>query len=229
MGLNIKEDSFLLNGKLMAVFNKGIYQGNTCEIIDNTSLFSGEYVSCYNYISENIRCYCKYTPVESISYLSKFFNSKFDYKLYEYKKEELSRSRIINDLHHVIYLYSPKLTAHTCVGWTSGLVEDDPNKYDGEYVLNDGNTYQIIKVGNKYEFRLGKDVIYQNIIEWNTYKLGLEINDLRRKIVVGANRLLDNGELINMVSKYSEGEKRIKMFLETLNFMLTFKQNDDIL
>lgn len=228
MSLKINDDSFLLNGKVIAVFNKGASVGKPCEIIDNT-LFDGKYVSCLEYLSENIRIHYDYIPSDSISYLSKFFNAKFEYNLFEYKHEDLSRSRIINDLHHVLYLLSPRLSSHTCCGWTSGLVEDDPNRYEGSYILNDGKKYTIQKIYDKYKFSIDGDVIYENVLCWEYYKKALELKRIRNEMVIGINRLIDNGKLESNLVEYESIKKDIFLFLETLNFLLTFKKNDDIL
>lgn len=91
-------------------------------------------------------------------------------------------------------------------------------------MLNDEKEYTILKCGTKYKFFKGvkkyypdwnknEDLLYEGVINFDIYKLALEVFKLRSKIVTKTNQLLDDEE-DNTLFIYQEKKTELKKKLE---------------
>lgn len=220
---NLKEDDYKnhpLDGKYGVITTNSIYANYPVTIVDNSHEKRNPTL-CLLHLSEEVRQYVSLRLHDDFLYKSFVFD-KSRYRIYEYKREDLSNEKIINILKKVLYYIQPSLQSGSLVGSSSEQIEDDPNYYAGHYVLNDEEEYTILKCGKEYRFYKGnknyfpdwkdtedKDLLYEGMINFEIYKMSIELAVLRRQIVTYANQLLDD-EQYGSIQKY----KNLKTQLE---------------
>lgn len=229
---NLKEDDYKnhpLDGKYGVITTNTIYANYPVTIVDNNHEKRNPTL-CLLHLSEEVRQYVSLRLHDDFLYKSFVFD-KSRYRIYEYKKEDLSNEKIINTLKKVLYYIQPSLQGGSLVGSSSKQIEDDPNYYAGHYVLNDEEEYTILKCGKEYRFYKGnkkhfpdwkdtedKDLLYEGIINFEIYKMSIELAVLRRKIVTYANQLLDD-EQYDSIQKYKSLKTQLEDSLkDVVNF-----------
>lgn len=174
------------------------------------------------HLAEGIRSYSRLTLYEDFHYLS-FANPKNVpiYRMYNYTKRELSKEEIIQTLKKVVYDVSPQLQTQTCVGWQSGLLKDDPNRYTGSYVLNNEMEYKIEKYTDKIKFfaqetpDAEKELLFEEKLNLDVYEKALEVYNLRRSIVMFTNQLIDEG-IGEKIQTYKKARNELDEKLKTI-------------
>ncbi|MFJ8528483.1 hypothetical protein [Bacillus sp. NPDC094106] len=224
---NLREDKHKnhpLDGRYGCIITNSIYANYPVTIVDNSDDRRNP-VLCLLHLSEDVRQYLSLRLHANFLYKSFAFDKSL-YRIYAYPKEELSNEKIINTLKKVLYLAQPSLQSGSLVGSSSKRIEDDPNYYTGHYVLNDEEEYTILKCGKEYRFYKGKrtyfpnwedtedkDLLYEGVISFDIYKLSIELEHLRRKIVMYTNQLLDD-ENYDLIQNYKNLKKQLEDLLK---------------
>ncbi|PFF46108.1 MULTISPECIES: hypothetical protein [Bacillus cereus group] len=230
---NLKEDDYKnhpLDGKYGTIITNSIYANCPVTIVDNhEEVINGKYTKnpalCLLHLSEDVRQYMSLRLFDDFLYKSFVFDKSL-YRIYEYKKETLSDEKIIEILKNVFYLIQPTLQSHSLVGSKSKRLEDDPNYYEGYYVLNDEEEYTILKCRDSYKFYKGRktyypnwentqdeDLLYEGLINFDIYKISIEVEQLRGRIVRYTNQILDD-EHDDSIQKYKDLKKQLKASLK---------------
>lgn len=228
---NLKEEKHKnhpLDGKYGMVVTNTPYAKYPVTIVDNSQetekgRYTGKPALCLLHLSEDVRTYTNLKLFDEFLYVS-FAFSKPTYRMYDYAYEELSDEKIIQILRHHFYAVQPMLQGRSLVGSSSKRIEDDPNYYEGYYVLNDEQDYTILKCGTKYKFYRGtkkyypnwskdEDLIYEGNINFDVYKIALEVQRLRSYIVTNTNYLLDT-EDDDSIAQYKELKCQLKEMME---------------
>ncbi|HDR7922328.1 hypothetical protein [Bacillus paranthracis] len=226
---NLKEDNYKnhpLDGKYGVITANSSFANYPVTIVDNNHE-KGTLTLCLLHLSEEVRQYVSLRLHYDFLYKSFVFDKSL-YRIYEYKKEELSNEKVINILKKVLYYIQPSLQGGSLVGSSSEQIEDDPNYYAGHYVLNDEEEYTILKCGKEYRFYRGnkkhypdwkdtedKDLLYEGKIDFEIYKRSIELAGLRRQIVMYANQLLDDGQ-DDSIQKYKSLRKQLEDSLKEI-------------
>lgn len=228
---NLKQDKWKnhpMDGKYGVIVTNSRYANYPVTIVDNSQeVVNGRYTGihslCLLHLSENVRQYIHLKVFDEMLYQSFSFVTP-TYRMHEYPKTELSTDEIIAVLKQVFYLEQPSLQSRSCVGSSSKRLEDDPNYYEGHYVLNDEEEYTILKIKGSYKFFKGRktyypnwkdseDLIFEGEINFDIYKLALEVDQLRRDIVVHTNNILDDDDN-DKISEYKTKLKDLKILLK---------------
>lgn len=228
---NLKEDKYKnhpMDGKYGMVVTNSIYANYPVTIVDNhDEVVNGKYTHnpalCLLHLSEDVRQYASLELFQEFLYVSFSFKTP-TYRMYEYKRVDLSNEEIVGRLKKVLYFLQPSLQGHSLVGTSSNRLEDDPNYYEGCYVLNDEEIYTILKHKTSYKFYKGKKsyypnwkdidaLIFEGEINFEIYKLALEVERLKRFIVTSMNQILDD-ENNDAVSRCQNSMKQLKELIE---------------
>ncbi len=220
---NLKEERYKnhpLDDKYGTITANSIYSGYPVTLVDNhNEVVGGKYTHnpalCLLHLSEDVRQYTRLKLFDDFLYLSFAFSTP-TYRMHNYNYEVLEDGSIINILKNVFYFVQPKLQSHSLVGSSSKELEDDPNYYEGNYVLNDEEEYTILKCRDTYKFYRGKksyypdwkkddDLIFEDKINFEVYKQSLETAKVKWQIVVNTNQMLD--EDVGLLGKYVELKK----------------------
>jgi hypothetical protein len=227
----LKEDTYKnhpMDGKYGTIITNTPYANYPVTIVDNhEEVVNGKYTNkptlCLLHLSEDVRTYTRLRLFDEFLYIS-FAFSKPTFKMYEYKKEKLTNEKIISVLKNVFYFLQPSLQSHSLVGSTSKELEDDPNYYEGSYVLNNEEEYTILKCRKTFKFYKGKkkyypnwketeDLLFEGEINFDLYKLALEVARLKAKIVTNTNQLLED-ENDDSIARYQTLKKQLNKQLE---------------
>lgn len=180
------------------IIDKGFYKNYPLTIVDN---INSESTLCLLHLSQDVRQYMKLRLFDEFFYMT-FAFGKPTYRMYDYPFEQLNNDKIIEILKNVFYFLQPYLQNRSMVASSSDELEKDLNYYTGHYVLNDEEQYTILKFKTTYKFFKGekkfssdwkdtKDLIYQGEIDFDVYKLSLEVADVKRRILGQTNQILD--------------------------------------
>lgn len=232
---NLKEDKHKnhpMDNKYGVLVANTRYVGYPVTIVDNhEEVVNGKYTRtpalCLLHLSEHVRMYTRLKLFDEFLYQSFAWQTP-TYRIYDYKKEELTTEQVIETLKGVLYEVQPELQSRSLVGSKSDRLEDDPNYYEGTYVLNDEENYTILKCRTKYKFFKGEKnyyphwkteegLLYEGEIDFDVYKVAIEVERLRRKIVVHTNQLLDSGEE-DKIAEYRELYARLQELLVEKNY-----------
>ncbi|PGT89987.1 hypothetical protein [Bacillus thuringiensis] len=227
---NLKEDKHKnhpMDGKYGVLTLNTSYAGYPITIVDNhDEVENGFYTRkpsvCLIHLSEQVRTYTRARVFDEFLYLGFGWQTP-TYRMFDYKKEEVTDEQVIEILKGVLYDVQPTLQTKSCVGSKSDRLEDDPNYYEGKYVLNDEETYSILKCRTKYKIFKGakeyyphwnteEGLLYEGEIDFDIYTVAIEVEKLRRQIVVYTNQLLDNGEE-NKITEYRELHTKLQGLL----------------
>lgn len=230
---NLKEESYKnhpMDGKYGVINMRGLYSGYPVTVVDNhDEVVDGKYTHnpalCLIHLSEHVRQYTSLRLFDEFLYIS-FAHEVPTYRMYDYDVEELSDEDITRRLKQVLYQVQPGLQIHSLVGSSSNRIEDDPNYYEGCYVLNDEKEYTILKCRTSYKFFRGKkryypnwkdtdDLIFEGEIDFNIYEVALTVQKLRKQIVTYTNHILDE-ESNSKFTKYRELKAGLDCLLETV-------------
>ena len=228
---NVKLDEYRnhrMDGKYGVLIGNIGYAGYPLTIVDNSrEVENGKYAGipslCLIHLNERVREYASLRVGDDFYYLG-FYPKEPTYKMYDYKYGELSTEQIIQDLKTVIYYSEPNLQGRSLVSWRSKKIEDDPNYYEGRYVLNNEEEYTILKCKDKYRFYRGKKnyctdwekeegLIYEDTIDFNIYKKALEVSRLREEIVTKTNELLDSDDIADTIMEYKLNKSELENLL----------------
>lgn len=223
---NLREDSHKshpLDGRY-GVMTAGPYINYPVTVVDNheeveNGKHTGKKSICLLHLNENVRQYKRLALYEDFLYLS-FAREKPTYRMFDYKSTEISIAEAITTLQEVLYFEQPELASRTLMGWRGNNLEDDPNRYTGYYVLNDEEDYTIIKEKDQYWLykisfdRNRNELIYEGALNFDIYRKSVEYAKLKRTIVHGINRLLDEGAEASL-TRYLQLSAELKELLKT--------------
>ena len=224
---NLKKEEYKnhpMDGKYGMIITNSMYSNYPVTIVDNhDEIVNGKYTRnpalCLLHLSEDARQYISLKLFDQFLYIGFSFKEP-TYKMFDYKRVDLSNQEIVAILKKVFYYSQPSLQSRSMVGSKSKLLEDDPNYYEGHYVLNDEEEYTILKCRTEYKFYKGKkryypnwketeDLLFEGEINFEIYELSLEVFRLRGFIVTNTNQLLDD-ENDDSISKYKELKKKLE-------------------
>ena len=221
---NVREESYKshpLDGHY-GVMTAGPYINYPLTIVDNheeyeNGKFTRKKSTCLLHLNENVRQYERLTLYEDFLYLS-FAHETPTYRMFDYKLAEISIAEAIATLQEVLYFEQPELESRTLMGWRGNNLEDDPNRYTGRYVLNDEEDYTIVKQKDEYWIYKNvfgkKEVIFEGKLNFEIYRKSVEYAKLKRTIVYGINRLLDEGSE-GSITRYFQLGAELKELLKT--------------
>lgn len=206
------------------VINSGLYSGYPLTIVDNSKeikngKFTRDFAKTLLHLDERIRIWYEVELFNDFLYLNFSFNEP-KYRMFDYKLEELSNEQIIKDLKKVFYYLQPNLQQSSLVASSKKGIENDPNYYEGIYVLNDEEEYSILKCGTKYKFYKGRKfyypdwnkdegLIFTGDINFDLYKKARDLEVIRKNIIMKTNKLLDGDDLIANVERYNSLKKEV--------------------
>lgn len=223
---NVREESFKshpLDGHYGTMI-AGPYINYPITIVDNheeseNGKHTGKKSICLLHLNEKVRQYKRLALYEDFLYLS-FAREKPTYRMFDYKLAEISKEEAITILQEVLYFEQPELESRTLMGWRGNNLEDDPNRYTGRYVLNDEEDCTIIKEKDRYWLykmsfdRNRNELIYEGTLNFDIYRKSVEYAKLKRTIVHGINRLLDEGSE-GSITRYFQLGAELKELLKT--------------
>lgn len=223
---NVREESYKshpLDGHY-GVMISGPYINYPITIVDNheeseNGKHTGKKSACLLHLNEKVRQYKRLALYEDFLYLS-FAREKPTYRMFDYKSAEISIAEAIATLQEVLYFEQPELESRTLMGWRGNNLEDDPNRYTGRYVLNDEEDYTIIKEKDQYWLykisfdRNRNELIFEGKLNFDIYRKSVEHAKLKRTIVHGINRLLDEGAEASL-TRYLQLSAELKELLKT--------------
>lgn len=208
---NLKKEEYKnhpMDGKYGVIVTNNPYAGYPVTIVDNhrevvNNKYTREPALCLLHLNEDVRMYTQLKLFDEFLYHSFSWRTP-TYRMFPYEKVELSNEEIVNILKRVLYCDQPALQSHSLVGSSSKKLEDDPNYYEGRYVLNDEEEYTILKCRTSYKFYKGKKSYYpdwknpeeiplfEGEIDFEMYALALEAERKRGSIVTRTNEILDS-------------------------------------
>ncbi|MFV1457352.1 hypothetical protein VJ282_32680, partial [Bacillus mycoides] len=102
-----------MDNKFGMIITNTQYANYPVTIVDNSEeVVDGKYTDkpalCLIHLSENVRTYTRLKLFDEFLYVS-FSWKKPTYRMYDYKKEELSNEEVIEILKNVVYELHPKL------------------------------------------------------------------------------------------------------------------------
>lgn len=232
---NLKKDdgdkNHPMDNRYGVITGNNLYSNYPVTIVDNhEEVVDGKYTRkpalCLIHLSEDVRQYMSLRLFDEFLYLSFHYQTP-TYRMFDYKLVELTKEEIISTLKNVLYQLQPSLQTRSCIGTTSKRLEDDPNYYEGTFVLNDEEQYTILKCKKQYKLFKGtkhfypdwekeKDLLYSGEINFAVYAIALEVNRLRRIIVTDTNKFLDE-EDIHLITDYKELKKELEAKIVTEN------------
>lgn len=232
---NLKHDEYKnhpMDGKYGVIVANNLYANYPLTIVDNhTEVVNGRYTKdpalCLLHLAEDVRQYMHLRVFDEFLYLGFSFKPP-TYRMFPYKKEELTKEQIIKTLKRVFYQHQPSLQRKSLVGSRSNRLEDDPNYYEGHYVLNDEEEYTILKCRTTYRFYKGvksyyphwksdeETPIFEGEIDFELYSAALELERTRVEIVTKTNQILDEDNTDSIASYKASKHKLDKMILERI-------------
>lgn len=208
--------------KLGTVISGGIYTGYPLTIVDNKT--DERNILTLLHMSQSVRRYIQLSLYRDMLYLPGGSNDNDTYRKFNYDKVELSQAEALEVLREVFYKLEPKLQSRSAVGTSLKGIENDPNYYSGSYVLNDEETYTILKCRDTVKFFKGEksyypdfekeeDLIGVETIDFDLYSLSLEYAECKRKVLSFTNRMLDEDCLVENVQRLKELEHELDISL----------------
>lgn len=230
INFNLKEEKYTnghpLDGKYGVIRNGSMKDGYPITIVDNSEeVVDGMYTKipsvCLVHLNKDVRYYEELKVFSDFLYMN-FNMGESTFHMYDYKKCQLRNGAIVKALMNVLYFWEPKLQTKTLL-WTGkkGL-ENDPNYYQGTYVLNNEKEYTILKY--KKEYRIVEGKLDFSIAEWDfpssklissgeidleRYEKALAMYDLKRKITTYTNQILEDNE-DTTIQEYKELVNELK-------------------
>jgi hypothetical protein len=230
---NLKEDKYKnhpKDGLYGVILKAGAYTGYPVTIVDNSEEVKDNKSTrlpalVLIHLSEGVRQYSRMRLYDEFLYLG-FSGKEPTYRMYDYTKKEMTQDEIIQTLKKVFYDIQPQLQSRTMMGWTSGELEDDPNRYNGSFILNNEEEYKIKKCGKTVYFYKGtafdspsegeeEVLLCKEEINFDIYKQAIEVSKLRGSIVMYTNHMLDDTGN-NKIEQYYQARKELDKKLKTL-------------
>jgi hypothetical protein len=222
---NLREDSYKshpLDGHY-GMMIAGEYINYPITIVDNhQEVENGKHTKkksiCLLHLNDKVRQYERLALHEDFLYFS-FAHETPTYRMYDYTLAAISTEEAIATLQEILYLEQPELESRTMMGWRGTDLEDDPNRYTGRYVLNDEEEYFIQKQKDQYWLYKGPKVseeflFFEGKLNIDIYRKSVEYAKLKRTIVYGINRLLDEGSE-GSITRYFQLGAELKELLKT--------------
>lgn len=122
-----------------------------------------------------------------------------------YTLESLTEQEILTNLLHVVYIDEPELQEHTLLDSKKLGIENNPNTYTGDYVLNNERTYRIEKQLDNIrinELFRENGFCYVGKVDFALYKKSLELDRLGRDLVRHPMRLLSEPDASSRLVNY---------------------------
>lgn len=227
---NLREDKYKnhpKDGRYGVIQIAGAYTGYPVTIIDNNEEVKDNKSTripalVLIHLAEGVRQYSRLRLYDEFLYLG-FSGKEPTYRMYDYTKKEMTQDEIIQTLKKVFYDIQPQLQSRTMMGWTSGELEDDPNRYNGSFILNNEEEYKIKKCGKTVYFYKGtafdspseEDLLWKEEINFDIYKQAIKVSELRRSIVTFTNHMLDDTDN-NKIEQYYQARKELDEKLKTI-------------
>jgi hypothetical protein len=224
---NLKVDSMKnhpMDDKYGLIIKNSVYAGYPVTIVDNSEeIANGSYTHkpalCLLHLSERVRRYMSLKLFDEFLYIGFVFKTP-TYRMYPYEYVTLTNEEIIKQLKQVLYFLQPTLHSRSLVGTSSKRLEDDPNYYEGYFVLNNEEEYTILKHRTTYKLYRGKktyyphwnianDLLFKGELDFDIYTLSVEAERLRLYIVSCTNEILDD-ESNDAIARYRGLIKRIE-------------------
>lgn len=180
-------------------------------------------VDCINFLDNDIMTKYTYSLDEDIWYINTIFsNIKESYNMdrFHFEINDISNDTIISNLRKTFYYLQPTLQSHTLAGGGEANTSSDPNFYEGQYYLRDGELYTILKYGRLVEFYKGQkpytylfkkveertDCLYREDIDFDLYEKAIKLQNLKHKIIVATEEKLNYhyDEFIKNINQYNE-------------------------
>lgn len=207
------------------IITHGAFINYPVSIVDNhMEVQNGEYtgypVMCLLHLNENVRQYKRLHVFEDFNYID-FARLTPTYRMYDYAQSDVSTEQAIEILQRVLYYDQPELEKSSANEWDflNPNVEEDRFRYTGRYVLNDEEEYAIEKHKDRYgiyKVRLfEKDtLLYEGPLNFDLYRLSVEVSRLRSKILNTINLSLDQDEE-DFIATYHQLHAQLKERLKT--------------
>lgn len=215
------------DGKRYGVIrNLSSYSGYPLMVVDNSEeIKDGRYTrkpsKVLVHLSEDVRTYSRLRIFDDYLYTNKPFDKQSNqFNMFEYAKKELTDEEIIASLTKVLYFLEPSLQSRTLMGSMKKGIENDPNFYEGHYVLNDEKEYTILKHKDEYQFLRGElsrshtldysdYLLEKGKIDFTKYKKALEMERLKLHTIMNVNQILSNDE-DDTIERYQKLVKELK-------------------
>lgn len=212
--------------KYGVIITNSEYSGYPLTIVDNTS--DDRRFSTLLHMAPDVRQYLRLKLYDEMLYLNG--RSDSEYRMFDYTRKEISKEESLIILRRVFYKLQPKLQTRSLVGTTKKGIENDPNYYEGSYVLNDENIYTILKCRDTVKFFKGEKTYYPDFdsqedllgvekIDFELYERSLEYQKTKRNISMFTNELLDENQLIETINRFNELEKILDEALDVNNHL----------
>ena len=190
---------------LHGIIIHGAFINYPVTIVDNhMEIQDGEYtgypVMCLLHLNENVRLYKRLQVFREFNYIDDARQTP-TYRMYDYAQSDVSTEQAIEILQRVLYYDRPELEESSASEWDipNPKVEEDKFGYKGRYVLNDEEEYIIRKHKDRYgiyKVRLFKKdaLLHEGPLNFDLYRLSVEVSRLRSKILSTINLSLDQDE-----------------------------------
>lgn len=206
------------------------YQSFNVTIINDLELNKYDRLVGLIHLSPSVRVVQELSYPSDIQYLR--FSPGSDGLLFnDYKKVQQTAEESLAILREIFYKIQPRLQSQTLLGFNKDKgLEFDPNEADGVYLLNDEELYFLKRKNGKILYSKGgiispsypfvmpdnKITLAEEFIDYELYKLSIEYSLLQNQISIHSNRLLQSGELLDMVERFNELEQMIDAKLEQI-------------
>lgn len=212
--------------KYGVIITNSEYSGYPLTIVDNVT--NKRQIKTLLHLSQDVRQYLTLNLYDDMLYLNGRSNS--EYRMFDYTKKEISKAEALVLLRRVFYKLQPNLQTRSLVGTTEKGIENDPNYYEGSYVLNDENVYTILKCRDTVQFFKGEKNYYPDFdsqedllgvekIDFELYERSLEHQKIKRNISMFTNKLLDENQLIETTIRFNKLEKTLDDALDVNNHL----------
>lgn len=226
---NLKEEEYRHHPddfKYGIIISNGEYRGYPLTIVDNKT--KEQWIKTLLHISPDVRQYRTFKLMDDMLYWNGLRPDA--YRIFDYTKKEISKEEALHILRQVFYKLQPKLRMSSAVGTTEKGLENDPNYYEGQYVLNDENIYTVLKCRDEVKFFQGEKKYYPDFksedgllgsekIDFDLYECSIEYQKTKSNILRFTNQLLDENRLIETTIRLNELEKTLDNALDVKNIL----------
>lgn len=204
------------------------YEGYNVSIIDDVTKEERNRMVGLIHVSPSVRVIQDLEYIKDLQYLA-FPPGTYHGEFSPYTKVPLTAEESLSTLREIFYKLEPELQVRDASGFdVKKGREYNPNLARGTYLLNDEELYFINRHNGKITYRKGgvmlpeypyampnnPIVLAEEAIDYGLYKLSMEYGMLKNQISLHANKLLQSGELSEMVNRFNELERLIDEELE---------------
>jgi hypothetical protein len=177
-------------------------------------------MKCIDFLDKGIMTVYDYNCNDSISFVSNMTDILDNYNRDRFNTiiRALSEDEIVENLLRVFYYLHPTLQFSTLAGGGKAHTNSDPNYYSGQYFLQDGEMYTILKHGDRIEFYKGprsytelfkplyerNDCIYREFVNYVQHDKAIELYSIRCQLQDDLHELLQyqHDKLIGLIERY---------------------------